>query len=214
MSEHVLAVNPVEGQPRAVIQVRKPVLQFLFGTKGLDYSQSAKCLLDLHQQFGRLLLTFGGAFLQRAPDQAYQPSGGGQENEHKERQLPAEAEQDDQIDDNHYRVLEQHVQRCHNTGFHLVDIRGHAGHDVAFACLGEIAHRQRHHLVVQLSAQIPEYASPNGDHKERGKVGAQTFEACHRHQEQPQQEEHPSGSVGGNLLTKPPEQVVFQRLGQ
>ena len=154
MSQIIPPVDSVEGLPCGINQYGKTCTELVLGIERLHHAQARQGLLHLAEYIRVLLLTTFGGTLQTAAYPAYQQTGYGQQYEHKQCQLPTDNKQRKQIHGDHNRILEQHVQRAHDTGFHLVDIVRHARQNIAFAFLREVSQRQTDNLIVQLPSQV------------------------------------------------------------
>ena len=94
---------------------------------------------------------------------SHEPSHDGHDNEGEKRQFPRDEDEGSEIADNEDRVLEEHLQRCHDGVLDLLHVTTHAGDDITFALLGEESEWQRSDLLVELVADIAHDASPDGN---------------------------------------------------
>ena len=125
-----------------------------FGVESLDNAQSAERFFDETHYDAPFLLSLERLAFESLADLSHHQSGQRQQNQHEQRQLPAYENHRRQTDDNHDRVLEQHVEAGHHTGFDLGDVAAHSRHDIALAFAGEEAYRKAKNLLIHRVAYV------------------------------------------------------------
>ena len=72
----------------------------------------------------------------------------------EEGELPADADERDEIEENENRILEEHIERRHDAVLHFLHITAHAGNDISLALLAEETERETVYLLVNLVADV------------------------------------------------------------
>ena len=148
MRQIVATIDTVESGTSSIDEQEETLDEFRFCIEGFDHTQATERLVYLRQNLSVLLLSFGGSSFERSTYATNEKTSYRQEHQHKERELPRDGEERDEIDKNHDRVFEQHIQGGHDTRLYLVDIVGHTRHHIAFALFGKEADRQTHHFPI------------------------------------------------------------------
>ena len=131
----------------------------------------------MRHQCAPLLLPDQRSAFQPFPNASHHQSCYGQEDEHKECQLPADDNHHAEAHDNHNRVFEHHVERCHDGILHFRHVARHASHNVAFALAGEESDRQRNDFVVDVVADVAYDSGADGDEEICAQVGGSCLES-------------------------------------
>ena len=72
----------------------------------------------------------------------------------EEGELPADADECNEIEENQDRIFEEHVERRHDAVLHFLHITAHAGNDISLALLAEETERETVYLLVNLVADV------------------------------------------------------------
>ena len=105
----------------------------IFGVESLDDAQSAKGLLDIGHQYTPLVLPLKRLTLKAFAYTTHNHSGQRQQHKHKHSQLPRHGHHHSQAHDNHHRIFEHHIQRCHHRILDFGHIAAHTRHHIALA---------------------------------------------------------------------------------
>ena len=72
----------------------------------------------------------------------------------EEGELPADADERNEIEENQDRIFEEHIERRHDAVLYFLHITAHSGDDISLALFAEEAQRKRGNLLVELVADI------------------------------------------------------------
>ena len=172
----------------------------MLGIETLDDTQPEQRLIDGRKDLGVLFLPLGGRFLETATDTTDKEDGDRHEDEYKERELPRDDEERDEVHEDHDGVLEEDIECRHDGCLDLVDIVGHTRDDVSAAGVGEVPHREGEDLIVELLSEVPQYTGADGHHVVVREPRGGTLESGHDDEEETQDEQHITGPVQGDLV--------------
>ena len=164
MRQVITAVDAVEGSTCGIDERRETRAELMLRIESLHYAQTQEGLVDGGEDLSVLLLTAGRGFLEASAYTSDEEDRNGHQQQHEDRQLPRDHQQGEEIDKDHHRILEEDVQSGHDRSFYLAHIIRHTGDDISASCLGEIAHRQGEHFLVQLLTQVTEHTCPDRYH--------------------------------------------------
>ena len=145
------------------VDIVKATVHTLLGTESLDDTQTAERLLHLTHRVAPECLCLDRLCFQLSAYPSHEPSHDGHDNEGEKREFPRDEDEGSEIADNEDRVLEEHLQRCHDGVLDLLHVTTHAGDDITFALLGEESEWQRSDFLVELVADIAHDTSPDGN---------------------------------------------------
>ena len=198
---HLLAgIYSVDGFSVLVVGVCKSLVHLVLGIERLDDAQSAQSFFQLCHEVTPLVLCHQRFAFQHSAYSSHNPTHEREYGNGEEGQFPAGRNQGTEVEDNQYRILEEHVQRSHDAVFYFVHVTTHAGHDVTLALFGEEAQWQRQDLVVEGNADIAYHPCTDRDDGSRRKEIAGSLQESHECQEHTQQEEGRAGSMCLNQL--------------
>ena len=124
-----------------VIDFREALHHLTLGYECLDDTETSQGLLYLADAVTQAGLHQQRTGLEALAYRTYSPCQQRHNEQGEEGQLPTDADECGQINDDEDGVLHNHVERTADAGIHLVDIRGYAGEDVALAFLREESQR-------------------------------------------------------------------------
>ena len=212
---HLLpAIDPVGHITKHLIAPLKTSLDLLFRIEGLNDTQTAQRLLNLAHQQAPLLLPLERLTFQLLADLPHDITRQWQQDQDKKRQLPADRDHSDQIDNDQDRVLEQHIQRAHDRGLNLVHVARDPSDDIAFPLLGEEAQRQLRDLPVDLVADIPYDTCPDRDHRKESHIHRRDFQESGHDKENAQDNQGERATVVVDHIRNVPEEIIHPNIGQ
>ena len=154
----------------------------MFRIECLDNAQAAECLLDGRHQRAPLLLSHERRALQPLAYAPHHESSHWQQHKHKNRQLPTNHNHHAKTHDNHYRILEHHIERRHNGVFHLSHVARHTRHNVALALAREEADGKAQNLVVDKIADVAHDSRTNRNQEIEAEICGAGLECGHHHE--------------------------------
>ena len=137
----------------AVHLVEAPV-HLILGAECLDDAQSAQGFLYHTHRITPKRLRLGALCLQLLSYNTHEPAEWWHKEDGEEGELPADADERDEIEENENRILEEHIERRHDAVLYFLHITAHSGDDISLALFAEEAQRKRGNLLVELVADI------------------------------------------------------------
>ena len=198
-------IHAADGVAVGFIGAFKAVAHFALRVERLHDAQAAEGFFHLRHEVAPLALGEERFPFQLLAYRPHEPAHHGQHHEGEQRELPADGHQRAEVGDDEDGVLEQHVQRTHDGGLHLLHVAAHAGDDVAFALLREEAEGKRQDFAVELVADVAHHARADGDDHGRGEEVAPRLQEGHHGEEQAEDEQ---GGAFAQLADEVGDEVV------
>ena len=209
---HLLAaIDAVRQQAELLVALLKTLLYLLFGIESLDNAQAAQCLLDLAHQIAPLLLSLERLPFQLLSDQPHHVAGNGQQDENKKRQLPANGNHPDQVDQDQDRILKKHIERTHDRSLDLVHIPRHTGDDISLPLLREKAQRKFRYFPVDLVTDIADNTRTDRNHRIKSQIHRPDFQESRDNQENTQYDQRKGTAFRLDHIGDEPKEVIFQQ---
>ncbi len=138
----------------AAIHLVEVPVHLILGAERLDDAQSAQGFLYHAHRVAPERLCLGALCLQLLSNKTHEPTEWWHKEDGEEGELPADADQRNEIEENENRILEEHIERRHDAVLHFLHVTAHSGDDVSLALFAEETKRKRGDLLVELVADI------------------------------------------------------------
>ena len=209
---HLLAaVNAVRQPPKRFVAFLKTVLYLRLRIESLDNTQATQRLLYLTHQIPPLLLSLERFPFQLLSDRSHHISGERQQDEDKKRQLPADGDHPDQVDQDQDRVFEEHIKRTHDRSLDLVHISRNACDYIPLPLFREKAQREFRYLAVDLIADVADDTRTDRDHRIKSHIHRPDLQESRHDQENTQYDQREGTAFRLDHVGHEPKEVVFQQ---
>ena len=138
----------------AAVNLIETLVHLFFCTERLDDAQAAQGFFYHTHRVAPKCLCLDTVCLQFLAHYSHEPAERWHKEDGEEGELPTDADECDEIEEDQDRVLEEHVERRHDAVLHFLHITAHAGDDIALALLAEETERETVYLLVNLVADV------------------------------------------------------------
>ena len=138
----------------AAVNLIETLVHLFFCTERLDDVQAAQRFFYHTHRVAPKCLCLDTVCLQFLAHYSHEPAERWYKENGEEGELPTDADQRNEIEENQDRVLEEHVERRHDAVLHFLHITAHAGNDISLALLAEETERETVYLLVNLVADV------------------------------------------------------------
>ena len=182
MSQRLAARHLIGKIIEHLILVVESIVHLVLGIERLDNPEAAQCLLYGGHKDTPLRLSLERSALQTLAHTPHDNAGKRQEDKYKESELPRYGDHHAETDDNHNRILEHHVERCHDRILDFRHVAAHSCHHIAFALHSEKAYRQPRYLVIDIVADIANYTRAHRNYEVGTQISRPGLQSGHYHQ--------------------------------
>ncbi len=153
----------------------KTVLDLSLGIESFDDAQASERFFYIAHDYAPLVLALQRFPFQLFTDAAHDRAGNWQQNQYKNRKLPADGNHHTETHENHDGILEEHVERRHYGVLHLGHVSAHACYDITLAFGSEKTYRKLDNLAIHGITYIPHYTHAHRYDHIRCHVGSSYF---------------------------------------